>query len=47
MKPPGRGASLELLGALAAAYVAFAATFGGPRRRFWQRMTKTGIALGW
>jgi membrane protease YdiL (CAAX protease family) len=47
MKPSRRGASLELLGALAAAYAAFAATFGGPRRRFWQRMTKTGIALGW
>lgn len=28
------------------AYLAFAATFRGPRRRFWQRMTKTALALG-
>jgi hypothetical protein len=26
--------------------VAFAATFRGPRPRFWQRMTLTGLALG-
>jgi uncharacterized protein len=31
---------------LAAAQVAFAATFRGPRERFWPRMTATGIALG-
>ena len=28
------------------AYAAFAATFRGPRSRFWQRMTKTGLILG-
>lgn len=31
---------------LAAAQVAFAATFRGPRRAFWERMTVTGMALG-
>jgi membrane protease YdiL (CAAX protease family) len=31
---------------LAAAYAAFAATFRGPRNRFWDRMTATGIGLG-
>jgi len=28
------------------AYLAFAATFRGPRKRFWQRMTGTAIGLG-
>lgn len=32
--------------AVAGAYGAFAATFRGPRARFWQRMTATGAALG-
>ena len=31
---------------LVAAQAAFAATFRGPRERFWQRMTLTGLALG-
>ena len=31
---------------LVAAQAAFAATFRGPRERFWQRMTATGLALG-
>lgn len=31
---------------LVAAYLAFAATFRGPRVRFWQRMTRTGLMLG-
>ncbi len=31
---------------LAAAQAAFALTFRGPRSRFWQRMTLTGIGLG-
>jgi membrane protease YdiL (CAAX protease family) len=31
---------------LAAAVPAFAATFRGPRDRFWSRMTATGLALG-
>jgi membrane protease YdiL (CAAX protease family) len=38
-----RGA-LEL--GLVAAQTAFAATFRGPRERFWQRMTLTGLGLG-
>src|SRR4051794_15470972 len=29
-----------------AAQAAFAATFRGPRDRFWQRMTLTGLGLG-
>ena len=37
---------MALAVALAAAGVAFTATFRGPRRRFWQRMTYTGIGLG-
>jgi membrane protease YdiL (CAAX protease family) len=35
-----------LLAGLGAAYIAFAVTFRGPRDRFWQRMTKTGLTLG-
>ena len=31
---------------LAGAYVAFAATFRGPREAFWRRMTATGAGLG-
>lgn len=42
----GRGKDLHVLGALAAAYGAFALTFRGSSQRFWQRMTTTGIALG-
>jgi CAAX protease family protein len=40
---PGR-AALAL--GLAAAQVAFALTFRGPRERFWRRMTLTGLSLG-
>ena len=35
-----------LMAGLAGAYGAFAATFRGPRDRFWERMTHTGVALG-
>jgi hypothetical protein len=39
--------SNRLLGvSLAAAYAAFALTFRGPRTKFWQRMTATGLSLG-
>lgn len=31
---------------IVAAQVAFAATFRGPRQRFWHRMTLTGLSLG-
>ncbi len=40
---PGGGAVAFGLGA---AQAAFAATFRGPRDRFWSRMTTTGLALG-
>ena len=40
---PGR---LALGIGLAAAQAAFALTFRGPRERFWQRMTLTGLSLG-
>jgi membrane protease YdiL (CAAX protease family) len=46
MKQNRRRDSIELLAGLAAAYAAFAATFRGPRLRFWQRMTRTGVGLG-
>jgi membrane protease YdiL (CAAX protease family) len=35
-----------LLAGLGVAYTAFALTFRGPRRAFWNRMTATGLALG-
>ncbi len=35
-----------LAGGIGLAYGAFAATFRGPRERFWQRMTSTGASLG-
>jgi hypothetical protein len=42
-RAPGR---LALGIGLAAAQAAFALTFRGPRPRFWQRMTLTGLSLG-
>ncbi|HEY2887686.1 MAG TPA: CPBP family intramembrane glutamic endopeptidase, partial [Candidatus Limnocylindrales bacterium] len=44
-RPVGPGAAALAVG-LAAAGVAFTATFRGPRPRFWQRMTITGLGLG-
>lgn len=48
-RPAGRsrqpGTTAAAIG-LAAATVAFAATFRGPRSAFWQRMTRTGLTLG-
>jgi membrane protease YdiL (CAAX protease family) len=44
---PGDGVvSGALAVGLVAAQAAFAATFRGPRERFWQRMTLTGLSLG-
>ena len=43
---PSRGRGPLLAASLGAAYGAFALTFRGPRVRFWQRMTATGLALG-
>jgi len=38
---------VRLLGlGVAAAYAAFGVTFRGPRERFWDRMTATGLTLG-
>lgn len=37
---------LRLALGLVVAQACFAATFRGPRERFWQRMTATGLALG-
>ncbi len=42
----GEGPDLLLAAGLGAAYAAFALTFRGRRRAFWQRMTATGLALG-
>ena len=41
-----RPTALPLAIGLAAATAAFAATFNGPRERFWQRMTMSGLVLG-
>jgi hypothetical protein len=43
---PDRRLDAALAVGLAAAVPAFAATFRGPRDRFWSRMTATGLALG-
>jgi membrane protease YdiL (CAAX protease family) len=43
---PDAPGGLALAVALASAGVAFSATFRGPRERFWQRMTLTGLGLG-
>jgi CAAX protease family protein len=46
---PGPGAEARdglLAAGLGAAYAAFALSFRGPRRVFWQRMTAAGLALG-
>lgn len=43
--PAGRRDRLLPAG-LAAAYAGFGLTFRGPRDRFWQRMTLTGLSLG-
>jgi membrane protease YdiL (CAAX protease family) len=42
----GRVAPGALAVGLVAAQAAFAATFRGPRERFWHRMTLTGLGLG-
>jgi len=42
----GDSADPLLTAGIGAAYVAFGLTFRGPRSRFWQRMTATGLSLG-
>lgn len=44
--PADAPGDLALAIALASAGLAFGATFRGPRHRFWQRMTLTGLGLG-
>jgi uncharacterized protein len=46
MSRRGTPRDAALAAGLAAAYAAFALTFRGPRRAFWDRMTATGLALG-
>src|SRR3954447_1075996 len=46
MRLPSRPPPAVTAATLAAGYASFAATFLGPRQRFWQRMTKTGLLLG-
>lgn len=43
---PERPGARFTAAALGGAYAAFGAVFRGPRSRFWQRMTGTGLALG-
>lgn len=46
MRLPARPGGAFTAGSLAVGYASFAATFLGPRDRFWQRMTRTGLLLG-
>ena len=46
MELPERPSPAVTAASVAAAYGAFAAVFRGPRARFWQRMTRTGLGLG-
>ena len=46
MKLPERPHPALTAASVAAAYGAFGAVFRGPRSRFWQRMTRTGLGLG-
>src|SRR5947207_1472243 len=45
-RPSSSAFDPTLVGGLASAYAAFALVFRGPRSRFWQRMTGTGLSLG-
>src|ERR1700712_2436357 len=46
MKLPLKPSPVVTGASIAVAYGAFVATFRGPRERFWQRMTTTGLVLG-
>jgi membrane protease YdiL (CAAX protease family) len=46
MKLPLKPSPVVTAAGIAVAYGAFVATFRGPRERFWQRMTTTGLVLG-
>jgi CAAX protease family protein len=43
---PGASPGARVVAGLGLAQLLFAATFRGPRPRFWQRMTITGLSLG-
>jgi hypothetical protein len=46
MRLPTRPSRAVTAGSLALGYASFASTFLGPKDRFWQRMTRTGLLLG-
>ena len=46
MRLPERPHPALTAASVAAAYGAFGAVFRGPKARFWQRMTRTGLGLG-
>ncbi len=46
MRLPDRPSATVLVASAGFAYLAFAATFRGPKPRFWQRMTATALTLG-
>ena len=46
MRLPTRPGRTFTAASLAVGYASFASTFLGPRDRFWQRMTRTGLLLG-
>jgi membrane protease YdiL (CAAX protease family) len=46
MRLPSRPSRAFTAASLAVGYASFASTFLGPRERFWQRMTRTGLLLG-
>ena len=43
---PSRPSRAFTAASLAVGYASFASTFLGPKQRFWQRMTRTGLLLG-
>ena len=46
MRLPSRPGKALTAASLAVGYASFASTFLGPKDRFWQRMTRTGLLLG-
>jgi hypothetical protein len=46
MRLPSRPSPAVTAASLAVGYASFASTFLGPREKFWQRMTRTGLMLG-
>jgi hypothetical protein len=46
MRLPSKPSPAVSAATLAVGYASFAATFLGPKEKFWQRMTRTGLLLG-